>query len=388
MDLTLAEVEQAIQAMHAAPMRVVIEFAGAGAQALAWLHGVAGSSRTVLEATDRYAATSLVSAIGFEPAQFTSSEVAQALARRAYWRACHLAALDTPVVGIGCTATIVTDRIKRGDHRCWVAACDAQGLATYSLTLTKGIRTRQQEENLVSLLLLQAMADSCGVTGLPQPLLKAGESLVKQVETMDLLTRLWNGELEWVAAWPDGQLTTGKTWSGLALLSGAFNPLHEGHRHMAQVAAKILGRDVFFELPLINAAKGTIPIEEVRRRMAQFSGWATLILTRAPLFSQKAQLFPNSVFVLGVDTAVRLLQPHFYHDDPAEMEDAFQYIRRAGCGFLVAGRLKGDQFLTLRDIELPPQYQDLFQEILPEHFRIDISSTELREQLTTLAAQN
>jgi hypothetical protein len=97
MDITLAHVEQAITAIHAAPPMVVIEFAGAGAQALAWLHNVAGSSRTVLEATDRYAARSLVNLIGFEPDQFTSPQVARAMATKAYIRARQLARPDTPV---------------------------------------------------------------------------------------------------------------------------------------------------------------------------------------------------------------------------------------------------------------------------------------------------
>ena len=77
---------------------VVIEFAGAGAQALTWLHAVGGSSRTILEATDRYAAPSLVEAIGFSPVQFTSSQVAQAMAVKAFFRASQLVASpQTPI---------------------------------------------------------------------------------------------------------------------------------------------------------------------------------------------------------------------------------------------------------------------------------------------------
>src|SRR5512136_684616 len=150
MSITLTPLEPVIAAIHAAPRQVVIDFAGAGAQALTWLHGVPGSSRTILEATDRYAAASLTEAIGFAPEQFASVEVARALALRAYSRACRLAGPTTLVAGIGCTAAIATDRPKRGDHRCCLAVCDEQSLTTYTLTLTKGRRTRQEEENLVS----------------------------------------------------------------------------------------------------------------------------------------------------------------------------------------------------------------------------------------------
>ena len=102
------DLENLIEAIHAAPQMMVIEFAGAGSQALAWLHGVGGSSRTILEATDRYASASLVRALDFEPKQFTSPQVARAMATLAYIRACELAAVNAAVAGVGCTATIAT----------------------------------------------------------------------------------------------------------------------------------------------------------------------------------------------------------------------------------------------------------------------------------------
>lgn len=380
MDVTFSSLEKSIQAIHAAPQMIVIEFTGAGVQALAWLHGVGGSSRTILEATDRYAATSLMSCLGFEPAQFTSTEVARAMATKAYIRATQLAKPGTPVAGIGSTAAIATDRTKRGNHRCCVAVCDAQGVTSYTLTLTKGLRTRQQEENLVSLIILNGIAGACRVDGLPQPELLGEETLVKYFESVDLLDRLLAGELGWITVRPEGQVTTGDTLPGVALLSGAFNPLHEGHRQMAEVAGGLLGQEVLFELPLVNADKAPIDGQEARRRMAQFAGQATVLLTCAPLFSQKARLFPQSVFVLGIDTVERLIQPRFYHDDPAEMLASFKTIRMAGCRFLVAGRLRDRQFLTLKDLKLPSGYHELFEEIPEKVFRMDISSTELRRE--------
>jgi hypothetical protein len=376
MELTLTDVEKRIQAIHAAPPMVVIEFAGAGSQALAWLHGVAGSSRTILEATDRYASASLINLLGFEPAQFTSPQVARAMATKAYIRARQLAP-DTPVAGIGSTATIVTDRAKRGDHRCCVAVCDAHGVTSYALTLAKGLRTRQQEENLVSLLILRAVADVCGVNDLPIPTLVGEEALAEYFEPIDLLARLLAQEVDWVAIAPDSRMTTGETLSHIAVLPGAFNPLHDGHQRLAGVAAKILGQEVYFELSLVNADKASISLEDARRRVAQFAGIGTVMLTRAPLFSQKAQLFPHSVFILGIDTVERLINPRFYHNDPAEMQASLKMLRTAGCRFLVAGRLRGNHFLTLQDLELPNGYRELFEEI-PD-FRVDISSTAIRE---------
>ena len=176
-------------------------------------------------------------------------------------------------------------------------------------------------------------------------------------------------------------MTPGKSLSHLALLSGAFDPLHDGHRQLAQVAAEILGREIYFELPIVNADKAPINPAETERRMAQFANFGPLILTTAPLFSQKVRLFPHSTFVLGVDTAERIIQTRFYNNDSAEMLAALDEIRVAGCRFLVAGRLQDDRFLTLGDLSLPNGYRELFEEIPEVDFRVDVSSTTLRERL-------
>ncbi len=379
MEISLTEVETVIKAIHAAPLRLVIEFAGAGAQSLAWLHAVPGSSGTILEATDRYAAASLVKLIGFEPAHFASTEVARAMAGKAYWRARQLAPPNAPVAGLGLTAAIATDRIKRGEHRCCLSLCTAETFTHYTLTLNKGRRTRQQEENLISLLLLRAIARLGEVKHLPQPTLETGEILAEQTESVDWLAELLAGQVNWVAFNSDGAIGAGDRRPGIALLSGAFNPLHLGHRQMACTAAEMLGQEVYFELPLVNADKAPIAPTEARRRAAQFAGWGTLLFTNAPLFSQKAWLFPHSVFILGVDTVARLIQPRFYHNNPAEMLASFKTIRTAGCRFLVGGRLSGgDRFLTLNNLALPAGYRELFEEI--PNFRVDVSSTAIREK--------
>ena len=93
------------------------------------------------------------------------------------------------------------------------------------------------------------------------------------------------------------------------ILSGAFNPLHAGHEGMAAAAARLTGLPASYELAVVNADKGALGPPEILRRAAQFSGWATLTLSRAPLFSQKAALYPGRSFVLGYDTAARMLDP-------------------------------------------------------------------------------
>lgn len=155
------DLHDAIDRIHAAPPRLVLEFAGAGSLALFWLHSVGGSSRTILEASDRYAPTSLADLLGDTPLHFVSVATAAAMARAAYARARALSDGATPLLGVACTASIATDRAKRGEHRCCIAVQRADGQRNYSLTMIKGRRDRLGEETLVSRLLIAAILRGC-----------------------------------------------------------------------------------------------------------------------------------------------------------------------------------------------------------------------------------
>lgn len=372
-----AALRDLIVAIHKTPHKAVLELAGAGTVGLAWLHAEAGSSRTVLEAGDRYSPAALVDLIGLKPTHFAAPEVAQMMAHCAFLRTQELDS-EGPWVGLGLTAAIATDRAKRGEHQAHVTTRTAEGMVTRSLVLEKGARTRTQEEALVSALLIVALARACGAKDdflLP---LRPGERVETRTGDDGLLDWVWSHNPGVVRLDPDGTLTTGLRHPGVALLSGAFNPLHEGHLSLARAAARHLGREVGFELTLDNAEKAGISLEEAKRRAAAFCGVAPLWLTRAPLFSQKAALFPHSAFVIGADTAARLVQPRFYGDDPARMNEAFAAVRRAGCHFLVAGRLMDGRFLTLNDLDIPDAFRYLSEGFSEEAFRVDLSSTELR----------
>jgi hypothetical protein len=373
--------EPLLTAIHATPHMMTLNFAGAGSQALAWLHSVGGSSRTILEATDRYAPASLIEAVGFTPEQFTSLETGEALAKHANGRARQLAKPDMPVFGVGCTATIATDRAKKGDHRCVVSVHDSFGVTSYELILVKGARDRQGEEDLVSLLMLSAIAEACGIYDLPELPLVETES-VQQTFTPTLeLAKLIRGETQWLKIDPNGTMHTSGTLPNIALLSGSFNPLHQGHKMLSKVAGETLGKDVFFELPLVNADKPPLEPLVLRKRAVQFLGFDTLVLSRAPFFHQKAALYPNSTFILGTDTAERLVALRYYGDSYEKMQQALQDLRTKGIRFLVAGRTSKGDFKTLEDIAIPAEYTDMFSEIPESAFHIDISSTELRNKL-------
>ncbi|MEO8496186.1 MAG: hypothetical protein ABI614_14040, partial [Planctomycetota bacterium] len=99
------------------------------------------------------------------------------------------------------------------------------------------------------------------------------------------------------------------------VLPGAFNPLHEGHRWMAQVAARSLSIPVAFELSIENVDKPPLDLDSIERRLAQFDAEQTICLTRAATFVQKVQLFSSANFVVGVDTILRIANARYYGND-------------------------------------------------------------------------
>lgn len=375
-----------VQRIHDSDTLAVVAVAGAGTEAISWLLGVAGASRTVLEILVPYASSSLTEFVGSEPEQFVSEETAAAMAKSAYRRALQLREGAAPVVGIACTATIATDRAKRGDHRCHIAAWSRNRLHTYNLTFVKGLRDRAGEDEIASKLVLRALSDSAGLPFDLDLRLDDSEQVTETCASYpDAIDALMSEHIEKATVHPDGSTSADSPFVG-GILSGSFNPLHEGHEAMADAASRILGGPVAFELSVANADKPPLQAEEVRRRVAQFAGKGDIVLTRVPVFYEKATLLPGCTFIIGVDTAVRLFDPRYYGNSTAQMLLAFEQMRRRGCNFLVAGRVSDDTFQTLADVPVPHGIASMFTAIPESAFREDISSTQLRHAERSVSA--
>ena len=357
-----------VDAIHASRRRGVLAVTGGGSGMLSALLSVPGGSATVLEAHIPYAGGALGEFLGSTPSQACSVETARALAMRCFLRARELGG----DFGFAITASLATSRPKRGAHRAHLAFQDAALARSWTRSGEEGAAddaklrpaahwgrsARREEELLVENLGLRALGFALGVAD--EPRLAGETAAIGRYAEVVLGLRSHVAEREFPA-----------------ILPGAFNPLHDGHRRMRADAARRLGAEVGYELSVVNVDKPPLGYFEVQSRLAQFAP-RDVVVTYAPTFVAKARILGGATFVVGADTLARIANAHYYGGAPAR-DAALDEMRRLGCRFLVYGRRDADgTFKAASDLPLPQALAAMSTAVPEREFRSDLSSTSLR----------
>lgn len=348
------------QTLHRSPWQGVFYVTGGGSELLAELLTTPGASATVLEARVPYAAAALTEILGRAPEQACSDATARAMAMAAFQRARTLG--GQPAFGFACTASLASDRRKRGTHRAHVAVQTES--ATYGAHLTFE-DDRETEERQLGELLWHALAMALELDLHRAP---HAEPMVAHTPAQRHWRDLILGEeLAYATAAHDARL----------LMPGAFNPLHQAHERMLAIAEATTGLAGAFELSIVNVDKPLLDYTEIDNRLRQFS--KPVWVTRLPTFLEKARRFPAAHFALGIDTLVRLLEPAYY-GSAAARDQALDELAGLEVGFVVFGRRVDGHFLSLADISVPDDIRARCREVPRSEFDEPVSSTQLRRR--------
>ena len=379
-----------VEQVHTSGCRVSLLTTGGGSRAVSWLLNHPGASRVMLEAHIPYHPAALERLLGPDGPHKVGGETARRLALVAFDRAQSLLADVEPSagtnasvipLGVACTAALATDRERKGGDRAHVAIRTPQQyhLATIEFDSAAGRDRLIQEDTLSCVIVQQLVGSCCGQSaaevGLP-PWVRVEEGTLPLHSPLERFLPATPRTLELDLEGNEIEATNARS---RLLLCGSFNPLHSGHRQLAAAAQRITGRLPGLELSVTNVDKAELGYREVIERVVPLRGEFPLVITRAPTFQEKARLFPGACFVIGYDTASRLLQPEYYGGSMEAMMQALVEISESGCRFLVAGRVQDGVFRTLDDLDIPQGINpDLLQGVPESAFRSDTSSTQVR----------
>jgi nicotinamide mononucleotide (NMN) deamidase PncC len=367
------ELQHLVEQIHASGRQFVLSLTGGGSGAISALLQVPGASAAVLDVRVPYSSKALDDWLGGPAGQYCSEQTARAMAMRGFERARELSSADPySLCGIGATASLATNRTKRGPHRIHVAWQSATTTAVATCRFNVG-GTRAEEEHVATQLILHEIAQACGVSS-PHPIETSLKIEVTHGEQIadNSWTELFLGRRSSVFIAEHATRAT-----PAIVFPGAFNPLHWGHDRMAEIASRRCGNPVTFELSITNVDKRPLDFIEIADRFRQLAG-RQVLLTRAPTFVEKSQVAPGCVFVVGADTIERIADPAYYNGDAVRRDKAIRAIADRSCRFLVFGRTVNGSFSSLSSVQIPAPLRAICDEVPKSEFSADISSTELR----------
>ena len=382
---------------------------GGGVSSFSLLFSQAGASSSILECTVPYACEATLEYTNSDEIKsWASFDTANRLAYAAFLRCNKLIKASTKAsnaVGIGATGNLVSNgNWKRGEHVIHITCKSDNNMINFHLNLYKGInpnpfRTRQEEDDLCGKLIVCVCAYECGLLD--------NESLLdfmshNGLDNQDCLTisndpihELLNGKMKHLVCRPQENRTFEFTQDfelgKLVMLPGSFNPLHKGHTNALVQSMKLVTSSCgMYELSITNAAKPTLSYGEIISRLNNFrnQSFPILLTIDAPLFIKKAEDYPNTTFVIGIDTLLRLFDPKF--GEPEKTLCDFKRITANGTRFIVFPRsvssapdtlgVSSDVHLTLNMVKdkIQPELYEFFTEITDNEF-MDVSSSKLRK---------
>ena len=402
--------------------KFVITISGGGVFSFSQLIGQAGASNTVLELNCPYSMEASEQFLGGnEIKQHVSAEVADAFALTSLNRARELYVLSKSRVeeldgidkcyGVGVTCALASKTWKRGDHRCYITILSSNSKHSVYVNLFKGtedapFRTRKQEDELIGSIIIKTIAWALNIIELSDivadPIYDSKDTVNLKSENFyyadiidDFVRPTENQEkINNILRLPSGKMMINvpiHKLPNIVMVPGSFNPLHDGHKFLLEEGKKLANG--IYELCVFNVDKPPLDKREIMRRLTQFD--CPIILTNTPTFVEKTKMFPGVSYSIGIDTALRLIDPIYSNDNSTVMIKNLMKMGFASTEFFIASRTLsacnlGDRFglnqildptdlvtLPLIMDKINPLIREMFKEIV-DNVHKDVSSSALR----------
>lgn len=150
--------EKQIIKIHNADVSIGVIATGGGMQSISWLLAVPGASQTMMFVEVPYSMTALHKFTG-KSNSFVNIETAYSFAKNAYQKSRNLlGASRENALGIGWSSALTTNRTRRGNNACYIAICTKTQEIGVFLELKKDIRTRWEEDFLVSKIIIMQIS--------------------------------------------------------------------------------------------------------------------------------------------------------------------------------------------------------------------------------------
>ncbi len=335
-----------VQAIHNSPTKASLIITGGGTGVLPILLANGNGSKTIIGAEVPYSNAHLKDIIGhFDKA--VSKETSMAMAKKAYDNAIRYGADVLDAVGIGLTASLAKVPTEREGriHEVYITAKSAFKETTIHVIFNADGNPsyRPLEEMYCSDLVLHLLSRYSGVE----------EYIILPSDTLTITEEVTNRS--YIQAFPttDGfvPLVDVKFKTNL-IFPGSFNPVHEGHKEMANIASEIYKETPMLEISIENVDKGRMTKEQISERLSKIhaSKYLNVVaLTEAPTFVDKARLFPGATFIIGYDTAVRIIDPKY----AGPVEDVLKCFEENNTHFIMFPRIVGGKLQS--DLSVFPE---------------------------------
>ncbi|MFA6049772.1 MAG: hypothetical protein WC761_01125 [Candidatus Paceibacterota bacterium] len=182
------------------------------------------------------------------------------------------------------------------------------------------------------------------------------------------------GGISYFVVFPDGVIsqvmphnfTLGR--AQMAVVPGSFDPVHRAHRWMFD-KENITGK--CFEMSVKRWDKPNVSFEDMERKLAQFKGYASVLVTNQPRMIGKIGLIrtvhPHMIptFHIGADTLIRM------YDDYGKVG-----VAGLAASFIVHDRVMNGELLSVSSHEHPANCHSPSM-AMPDSM-LDISSSAIR----------